>query len=278
MATETFRRRPGLVEQAPHQERCSGEPMKPHSLSSTYAVIGLVSVSLACGTADEPSDQDYDDVASAVAPLILGDSSDASSIEDSVEVSRGRTPMGFRADGLGRISGARGRLRYNYLFACRNGSGALQDLCDGTTDTATISVSWSGSVETPRYSAEINRTGTYALSGLTGDRVELNGEGTFDVRSEFTSLNGNRSRTYMLDYDALYSSITFDRTLRKIVAGTASFVIIAERTASNQFRDVEASFSVEAVVTFTNEGATLVLDGDRSYNLVTTGNTVTVTR
>jgi hypothetical protein len=94
----------------------------------------------------------------------------------------------------------------------------------------------------------------------------FNGAGAFDLQSEFNSLDGNRMRTYLLDYDATYEDVAIDLNNLRAVGGNATFVVHAERTASNRFRDVEAEFDIVADVTFTENGPQIVLDGDRYYD------------
>ena len=236
------------------------------------ATFALVS---ACGADDEPTTEDYDDIATAMAPLVLGNTSDASSMNDALLMSTGDVPAGFTITATGSYQGARAGINFSYELTCRDGTGAAQTMCEATTDSAQVIVAWNGSVDTLRYDASISRSGDWTLAGLTGDLVTLSGNATFDVSSEFTALDG-RTRTYMLAYSATYEGVQLDKTLPGLTGGRAVFSISAERTATNRFREVEASFSVEAEVTFTGTGATLVLDGERTYNLTVIGNTVDV--
>ncbi|MEM6732461.1 MAG: hypothetical protein AAF658_12960, partial [Myxococcota bacterium] len=204
----------------------------------------------------------------AVAPLVTGESGDTASMSDALSASTGETPAGFTRSSSGSFTGSRAALEYSYDLTCQDSEGTTLAQCNASTDTASVNVSWSGDFNTLRYDTEISRTGSWTLSGIGGAVAELNGEGSFDIDSEFMSLDGNRQRTYRLAYSALYSAVQIDTMTRSATGGTASFAITADRTASNRFRDVEASFDISAEVTFTEEGAVLVLDGTRSYDLV----------
>ncbi len=66
-------------------------------------VLAVVSIA-ACGSdSDEPTQEDYDDVATAVAPLIAGKMGDTESMGDAIEASIGNLPPGFTRSGAGRL-------------------------------------------------------------------------------------------------------------------------------------------------------------------------------
>ncbi|MEL6760744.1 MAG: hypothetical protein AAFP04_10115 [Myxococcota bacterium] len=222
---------------------------------------------VACGS-DEPTAEDYDDVAAAVAPLVVGDNGDTASMDDALSVSTGDLAPGLTRSGEGSVRGSRGGVSYSYDVSCLDGAGDAQTSCNSETDTASVNVAWDGDFNTLRYDTSLSRTGSWTLTGITGATAVLDGEGTFDVDSEFQSLDGNRRRTYMLSYAAEYEGVLIDTATRQAVGGRAFFEIAADRTASNRFRDVEASFDIEADVTFNDDGsATLILDGERIYEL-----------
>lgn len=240
------------------------------TLSSMAALVALP----ACGDGDAPTTEEYDDVAAAVAPLVVGETGDTSSMSDAATAAEGEVPPGFSREVNGEVRGPRGGVTFSYTITCQDASGATQATCDDLTDTASVQVSWNGDIDTARYAAGVSRDGSWTLTGLTGSTAELNGSGTFDLASEFESLNGNRTRTYLLSYAANYDGVQLDTASREAIGGSATFDINAQRTASNQFRDVEASFDIFAEVTFTADGATLVLDGTRAYDLVAENGTV----
>lgn len=243
-------------------------------LKSRWILQLVISASMplalvACGS-DEPTEEDYDDVATAVAPLVVGDNGDTASMDDAFSASTGDLAPGLTRSGEGSVRGTRGGVSYSYDVSCLDAAGNVQASCSSETDTASVSVAWDGGFNTLRYDTSVSRTGSWTLTGITGATAVLDGEGTFEVDSEFQSLDGNRMRTYKLSYAAEYEGVLIDTATRQAAGGRAFFEIAADRTASNRFRDVEASFDIEADLTFNADGsATLILDGERTYELET---------
>lgn len=247
--------------------------MRKQLFFGTAALIGLA----ACGS-DDPTVEDYNDVASAIAPMVVGDSGDTAAMDDTLNAATGQVPANFNASGSGTLTGQRGSLSYTYNLNCQDDVGAAQTACDTQTDRATVDVTWNGELNTVRYQATVQRTGSWTLTDVTSPTATFSGNGTFDVQSEFQSFDGNRQRTYTLAYTAAYNAVQIDTTTRRPTGGGATFTIDTRRTASNRFRDVEAEFTMTADVTFDAQGnATLVLDGDRTYNLATASDSVIVT-
>ena len=238
-------------------------------------IVGLLFAAVGCNSG--PTDEDYDDVAASVGALTANDSGgDVGSMDDAVAASQGEAPEGMTMSGSGSLSGERGGLQYEYELTCSNEGGDVLAACDETTDTAHLTVAWSGELDLPRYQATVSRTGDWTLSDLQSDTVTLNGEGTFDVDSSFTALFRDETRTLRLSYDASYDAVQISKAQRQPVGGTASFAVHMERTRSRGARDVEAEFDIDAVVTFAQDGtAHLDLDGERSYVIHLADGTVT---
>ena len=242
----------------------------PTLLLSSAAIVGC--------SRGEPTEQDYDDVALAVGTMVAGSSSDGEVAEmaDAIVMSQGDTPTGLTRSGSGDLQGTRGSLTYDFSVSCLDVTGAAQEQCDENTDMSRVVVDWSGQVDWPRYDATVNRTGDWMLSNIQSGVARFEGQGTFDISSEFLSLDGNRMRTFQLSYAADYDSILIDTATKAIQGGTASYEIAAQRTASNRFRDVDAEFDISATVTFASDGtAVLELDGNRSYNIELASGAVT---
>ncbi|QQR91545.1 MAG: hypothetical protein IPJ88_07440 [Myxococcales bacterium] len=247
------------------------------------SIIAALSMGLfyaSCKTSEEPTSDDYDDIAAGVAAIVAGDQgSDTESMQDAVLLSDGETPEGLSTANLqGSSAGTRGSLNYSYEVHCTDFQGNLLDICDAEiTDFAEISVNWDGNINTERYDATVSRDGNWTLSNLQGDTVLFNGEGSFYLESSFTGLFLQTTRTFIFDYLATYENVSYERSSGLFVDGTATFDIRAERTRSNAFSDVEAEFNVMAVITFQSDGnASIVLDGKRSYQLNTATATLTL--
>lgn len=222
---------------------------------------------VACGDTQEPTIEDYDDVAAAVAPLVVGEDGDEEAMADAVLAALGELRENFSSSGDGTLTGERGSIEYSYAIECRSEDGEVQEECSTLTDAADVTANWAGDIETDRYDVKLDRRGSWSLSGISGDVVTFDGIGTYDVGSEFMSFDGNRERSMVLSYAATYEGVRFDKDALRAVGGQATFLINAERTASNRVRDAEAAFEIDAVVEFSADGPTLTLDGFRTYEL-----------
>ncbi len=221
------------------------------------------------GCAWEPAESDYDDVAAGVGSLVANDSGgEVGAMSDSIETSAGTTPMGLSASGAGTVSGERFGLMYSYTVACSNASGDSMALCGSETDSASLSVEWSGELTLDRYAASVSRTGMWSLTGLQGDNATFNGMGTFSVDSEFMALYRDETRTWSFDYAATYSDVVLRIADETPLSGEIVYQIDAERTVKRGRRTRKGDFSVTATVTFNGDGtATVGLDGSRNYSL-----------
>ena len=231
----------------------------------SIVAAGLGMALVACNS---PTDKDYDDVAVATAALIAEDGGEVEGMEDAVDIATGTPPILFTRGASGTWTGPRGSFDYSYEFTCRDAAGEVQEICDQTTDSASLDLAWNGELDTVRRYANIDRSGQWAVGALTSSVATFGGSGQLSVDSEFEALNRPVMRSFSLDYDAEYNDILFDRTLRRPVNGSITYSVQAARTESRRFREVDASFDVEVVVTFSPDGtATMVLDGDRLYQV-----------
>lgn len=233
------------------------------------ALVALLAAGCLDRGDDEPTGEDYDDVAVAVAGLLADDSGgDVTSMEDVTMLAEGEVPVVMTGDVDGTFTGLRGSLSYTYSLACFDAAGTEQAVCDETTDSAQASVAWSGTVDVPRYRADVSRTGSWTISGLQSATAVVDGSGTFSSDSEFTALYNPVATSMSLDYAATYRGVQIDTATRRIVGGSISYDIDAERTTQFGARTGERMITLDAVVTFNGDGtASLVLDGSRSYTV-----------
>ncbi len=231
-----------------------------------WMALSLIVMS-GCKPADEPTEEDYDDVASAVSQLVTNDSGgEIGSMEDGLEIVGGASDLPHMGDGS--YEGVFLGLTYAYEVECRDASGDVQSACDATTDSANLKVEWRGELDLPRYDASVDRTGDWTLSAIQSDLVAFDGHGTFDVDTEFTSWFGNRHRTFNLDYDANYDGVTWDRNAQTLSDGGIDYAVHAERTRSRGGRDVEATFDMDVHVAFDGSGvARITIDTEHEYTL-----------
>jgi hypothetical protein len=226
---------------------------------------------LLSGCAPGVTEDDYDDVATAVGALVANDSGgEVGSMGDGVGAALGEVPDGLTASGSGSLQGTRAGLTYEYGLTCLDESGDAMSACDPTTDSARLTVAWSGELSLPAlgYSASVDRTGDWTLSGLQSDAAAFEGTGTFDVETEFQAIYRPVTRSFLLDYDAVYEGIAVDTVGRDVTAGTIEYTVHASRIRTRRSRTVEVELDVTATVTFHGTApATIDLDGDRAYTL-----------
>jgi hypothetical protein len=238
------------------------------ALTAIRPVVATSVLALAatgCQQADQPTEQDYNDVATSVGSLVA--SGEVTSVQDSVATAHGEIPFGFTSTGSGQIEGERGGLRYSYEVACTDADGVTMAACDATTDSASLIVDWSGNFAGDYWQFEIARAGEWRVTGLQSDVAVFTGEGTFDVSSTSQSLDGRRDRSFALSYAASYD-IQWDMVVERVVEGTITYDVHAERHVDGQAVDRDAVFDIAAEVIFDGSAtARLVLDGSHSYNI-----------
>lgn len=230
------------------------------TLSSIFA--------LGCRAQDKVEDETYDDVAVAVGSLVANSSGgEVGSMNESIALSSGQELRAMVAAAKSQV--VRAGLTYEYDLTCFDAAGAEQAACDAaTTESADVSVTWSGSLDLPRYDSSINRTGQWSLSGLQSDIASLNGTGTFAIDSSFEAMYRPVTRVLSLDYQADYDEVQIDRVNERIVGGTIRYSIEGERDVQRGERTREGSFNIEALVSFDGSGAaTVTLDGSRTYTV-----------
>lgn len=216
---------------------------------------------------DEPTQQDYNDVATNVGTLVAGSGGELTSIKDSVGAALGEIPAGLSASGSGQLEGTRGGLRFSYEVTCTGADGASMAVCDETTDAASLIVDLSGNYDGDFLQFEISRTGEWHVSGLQSGVAVFTGEGTFDVSVAGQSLDGQSSGTFELAYAASYD-IDWDMALEQVIEGTIAYDVHAERHANGQGGSSDAVFDISAeVILSSSDSARLVLDGSHSYDI-----------
>lgn len=233
-----------------------------------YAIAALSLITfVGCQPNDQPTEEDYDDVASAVSLLVTNDSGgEVGSMEDGVDLALGEE-SDLTSMGSGSYQGTFGSFMYEYNITCSDTAGTVGP-CGPGTNSANLIVDWNGELDLARFFGAVDRTGNWTLSDIQSNMVKFNGDGTFDVQTEFTSWIGNRKRTFNLDYDANYNNVTYDRSQDLLVDGTMTYNVHAERTRERNGKDVDAEFEMTVVVTFDGSGnAIITIDKDRSWTL-----------
>ena len=232
-----------------------------------------------------PTDADYEDTAQAIASSTVtgrnaggggsgGDTGagDVIAMRDAMSLAFGRLPIGFALHGDGRLHCNRMGVDNSFTVTCKDAAGATLDRCDRTTDSATVDVQWTGKLETPNFTATVDRQGSWTITGLQSDTATFNGDSSFSLDSSFTSMfHPGETRTAMFSNTASYDAITIATADREITGGSATFEVKAHHTVTGSpmaKHDVDKSFDVTAVLTFNaDHTATLVLDGTKTFTI-----------
>jgi len=190
------------------------------------------------------------------------------SMEDSAKMATGIFPFGFVTSASGEIQGTHLGLDYAYELTCEDEAGNALHPCDDTTDSAAVSVAWSGTLTVPPHlSAMVDRSGEWSIAGLQGDTATFDGTGSFEL--DATVQTGAVMRTYRLSSVSSYEQIVLDAiSPPHVISGAIRYDIEGRHFATDDAGfEVEGSFEVTAQVTFEDGDATIVLDGERSYHL-----------
>ncbi|HEY6174110.1 MAG TPA: hypothetical protein VIX73_06690 [Kofleriaceae bacterium] len=234
-------------------------------------------------TTSQPTSADYDDIAQTIATSTATASTtttsgsslgagDVIAIRDAVSLARGILPFGFLRDRDGHFRGDHMGIANDFTIACKDKSGADQATCNSMTDSATVTVMLKGSLETPNFSASIDREGMWTITGLQSATATLDGSASFSLDTTIKSVfHPGVTSTFMFDNSATYTAITVTTADREITGGSASFEVKAHRTVTgtaNGSNDVDKSFDVKADLTFNaDHTATLVLDDMHTFTI-----------
>lgn len=246
-------------------------------------LVAIISIAVWIGGCEQqPSDEEYDDVAVAVGGLVANNSGgEVGSMSDCAALAQGQMPAGMTVETGGAVVGLRTGLEYAYGVTCLDASGTTLELCDDTTDSAQLTVSWTGELDLSAlgavgYSYTIDRQGDWTLSGLQTGEAELNGQGSFDVVSRYAAFLGMISEEFSLDYAASYNAVRIDE-LGVIRSGQIVYDVQVHAESGTWVSSSETDLSMQAIVTFDAEGqATLEMDGHRAYDLDLVTGSVTV--
>jgi hypothetical protein len=252
----------------------------------TLITLGLSLTACAASpstTKSQPTSADYDDVAQTIATSTATASAttsggsnlgagDVIAIRDAVSLARGILPLGFLRDRDGHFRGDHMGVGSDFTIACKDASGAAQTTCNSMTDSATVTVMLKGSLETPNFSASIDREGMWTITGLQSATATLDGSASFSLDTTIKSVfHPGVTSTFSFDNSATYKAITVTTADREITGGSASFEVKAHRTVTgtaNGSNDVDKSFDVTADLTFNaDHTATLVLDGMHTFTI-----------
>jgi hypothetical protein len=248
--------------------------MKSMSWLTLGATLALFTA--ACSSDDDdhtPTTEEYDDtaqaIATAAAPSNNGSSSggDVASMSATVDLSLGITPPNISLMGNGHYHGTFLGLDYDYSLTCKT-AGATAP-CGATTDEASADVTWSGNLSSSVVSADVDRTGSWTVTGLQSDTASFSGDSSFSFDMTINSIfRPGAQATYNFDATASYDAVLIDTADSSVIGGSAAFSVTAHHMTTGTNNDVDATFDVDAALTFHDDDtADLVLDGNVHYSI-----------
>ncbi|MEO1230153.1 MAG: hypothetical protein AAFZ18_14720 [Myxococcota bacterium] len=236
--------------------------------------FGLAAASFsAC--AQEPSDEDYNDIASAIGALTAdGSGAETDMLEDVADLASG-VASGLTESAGGMWTGTRGGVRFAYAVECRDSEGAVLVRCEGAR-SASVRSEVEGNVTTARRDGSFRTTRDWDLTGIGTGKVTFNAEGTLSSQAQFMALIRPEMRSWMLEASVEHVDVVWDASVDQIASGTILWEISAERERTTRNRSVETSLRASGELIFLgNRAAQLTLDGTRVYSVDLIGGTVT---
>jgi hypothetical protein len=211
--------------------------------------------------------EDYDDVAQSMGVAIAWNDGggDVGSLSDSTDLVVGVPPLDLTVKSAGEFGGIRAGLSYDYALSCSDVSGASLDACGLGTDSANVRVNWSGDLALPNFTASVDRSGDWQVSGVKSGVAQFAGSSDFSFDAKFQSSFRGIEREWKLSYSADYAAVKVQLLPRAVLGGSVHYAVNAERLASSHRGDSEARFSMAADLAFSNTSATLTLDGSHAY-------------
>lgn len=226
-----------------------------------------------CSDTDEPTEDDYDNVAQALGSVAATDDGggEVGSMIDVSAIVTGTDRIGIEVKASGSFSGTRAGLTYDYDVTCADSAGKALNPCSSETDSAKVNVKWSGELATPVISGAVSRAGMIEISDIQSGTVTINGAGNLTVDAHFDALLRDASADYHLSYEANYDDLRVQRAPAKVLSGSITYALDVQREAKNRARESSAHFEIDAELVFQDGSAKLTLDGDHSYMVSATG-------
>ena len=249
--------------------------MKSIVLASSLLALGACTDSMSKDTSI--TSDEYDDVARSVASSAAtgGGGGDVGAMTDTAMIATGTMPLGFTLDVSGSIKGTHLGVTYSYMLTCKDVNGTVLPVCTALTDNANASLSWQGSLTLPNFSASVDRTGNWTLTGLQTAQATFNGDAMFSYDAMIDNPVRNTTVGYHFDDTATYDAIVVNTGSHLAVGGQINYDITASKDVNGT---TTRSFSLSAQVTINADStATIVLDGTHHYTLnLSTGVVVTI--
>lgn len=230
--------------------------MTHHVTNHVLRLLLAVAVAGGAGacTDERPTDEEYDDIAYGVAPLLSVSLAEGGTLQTSLGFVDGDEPGWMTRDTTGTFIGAVGGLRWELAVACFDGFGRHLPDCGDDTDRASARFGVGGEVDALGYQAEFELTGSWVFHGLATDVVSVEGRARFSGSMSF----GARSTALYVEGAV---ELTVPRHDPLAARGTLDGRIDADTVDGGDYR-VALHVELDG-----NGGATLELDGDLAYDV-----------
>jgi hypothetical protein len=255
-----------------------------HSFT-TATFIACSAAFFGCGDSDGPVDNtpsnlEYNEVAKSFGAVIAADGQgrgEISAMHDASDLAVGIVPLDLVISASGEINGNRVGIDYSFTVECKDVNGADMDVCNDDTDTANVSLDYSGELAIPpTIMASVDRTGSWSLTNIQSETTTLNGDSHFEFDTTLMSDEGTGE--FHFAYNGDYENVTIERSPHRVTGGTIRFDISADkRISGTDGGNAASAFDIDAVLTFHADGtATFTLDGTHTYDLDLATGEVTV--
>jgi hypothetical protein len=237
----------------------------------------LLSLGAGCG-ADQPTENDYDSVAQALGSVAATSDGggEVGAMFDASAIATGAPGAGISLNASGSFSGNHLGLKYDYHVACADAAGKVLDRCSSASDSADVSVEWSGMLNTAALSGMVSREGMFKLSGIQSGTVTIAGSSSLSADAHFQAILSDATRDYRLSYKASYDGVQIQHSPAKLIGGSIHYALEVERKATNGATESSKNFEIDADLVFdANGGAKLTLDGEHHYTINTSSGAVT---
>ena len=210
---------------------------------------------------DVALEQDYDDVATALASVVQIPADIA--IADGINMAYGIAPAGFTNTSTGVWSGTRDTIAYTYTYHCEDVGGGDTYTCGPGTDHIHWEVAANGTAAMSAFAMNEDKLTTHwHIRDIDENQPRVEDIGRFLITGRVLADNARLQLTIDATWThvrfAPQPSLPFDGSIALTIAGHRS------RPASTP---TDRDFTMTAAIAFTAGPATITLDGTRTYSV-----------
>jgi hypothetical protein len=216
-----------------------------------------------CSDSDQPTEQDYDHVTSALGPLLVRDVGPDGRLVMGYRAAKGTAPAWLSVSREGGLAGEHGGLDWSVVVKCTGGSDATG--CGSDAVTADVAVAVRGNLELPQHRSALAFTGKWHLDRLDEARAIAKGRTKVAARTDLSLPAIGRS--FAFDLRVAYD-LDVPRDEPESAVGTVDINVDVDRFGQLGARSSDAHFEIDVLVTLDGTGtADVLVDGGRSYAL-----------